>query len=195
MSGARGWLAAVAVLTRAELLRLVRTEEVWRYLLLPALLLLPAVVFVAVLVVSLRGPDATVAVPPSLPAELDVVRELEQQDVAVVVRDDPHAAWARGEVDGAVVSVIEGPGVPAARRFEGRGGERWMFDIVADDEEVERALDLALEGAGRDWMDDQVTLVGGVPLRDVQVVHTSTLDIEEPFPIDPARGLAAYAVF
>lgn len=195
MSGAREWLSAVAVLTRAELLRLVRTEEVWRYLLLPALLLLPAVVFGAVLVVSLRGAGATVAVPPTLPAELDIVEELEAQRLDVVVRDDPFAAWERGEVDGAVVSVVEGTGVPAARRFEGRGGERWTFEIVADDEEVERALDLGLEGAGRDWLDDQVAMAGGEPLRDVTVVQATTLDIEEPFPIDPARGVAAYAVF
>jgi hypothetical protein len=190
---AGAWLRAVVVLTRAELLRLTRTDEVWRYLLLPALLLLPVSLFGAVLLMSLLGKYGTVAVPPD--AELDLAAQLEERDLDVVVRADPLAAWEAGEVDAAVVSVARGDGVGGARALEVATPERWAVRIVADTHRLEVALRRAAEDAGRDVLADYVALAGGDPDRDLEVADISVLEVPTALPVDPARGLLAYCVF
>lgn len=192
--GAAGaWLRAVVVLTRAELVRHLRTDEVWRYLLLPALLLLPVSLFGAVLLMSLFGKEGTVAVPPD--AELDLTAQLEEHDLDVVVRADPLAAWEAGEVDGAVVSVTRGDGVGGARALEVATPERWAVRVVADTHRLEVDLRAAAEDAGRDVLADYVALAGGDPDRDLEVAEITVLDVPTALPIDPARGLLAYCIF
>lgn len=195
MTGAGAWLRTLAVLTRVELLRLVRTDEVWRYLLLPALLLLPVLLFTAVLVTSLLGSAGKVAVPHALPPQLDLPWYLEDEDLTLVPSDDPYGAWERGEVDGAVVLVAPGDGVAGARALEVATPERWTVRIVASTRKVERRLERAAEDAAREELADIVALAGGDPARDLDVADIDVLDVPTALPVDPARGLVAYAVF
>ena len=189
------WVAATAVLTRAELLRLLRTEEVWRYLLLPALLIVPVMVFGGVMVMSLRGASARVAVPPDLPEELGLMQALEAENLEVVVLDDPAAAWAAGEVDGAIVEVRDGDGIAGAGFADRAVRARWQVALVADTRAVEGKLRDAAEHAGHEVLADIVALAGGDPERDLEVARVDVHDVPVPWPVNPTRGLVAYGVF
>ena len=76
-------LRELLLLTRVELRRLLRTDEVYRYVLLPALFGLPVLLFGTVLLASARGPSLTVAVPRELPS-LPVGAELESARCRVI---------------------------------------------------------------------------------------------------------------
>ncbi len=189
----RAWVAATAALTTAELRRLLRTDEVWRYLLLPALLGLPALLMTSVLALSLAGSVGTIAVPTRLPPTLDLRRHLEAADLVVRASDDPRAALERGEVDAAVVAVTDDVGVAGAAPEA--SAPRWHLQVVAADPHVQGAIETAALAAGDELLADLVALAGGDPSRDLDVAEIDLIELPEPLPVDPVRGLVAYAIF
>jgi hypothetical protein len=187
-----GWVRAVVALTEAELTRLVRTEEVWRYLMLPALLLLPGSLFAVVAVMSALGPTGEVALPPDVPVALEIPRRLEEDNVSVRVVDDPAAAWEAGEVDAAVVSVVPGHGVQGA---DGEDNYAWNVHLLTDSDGLRSSVTTAFEEGARDMLADAVALAGGDPARDLDVAELRTSPAPIDPPIDPAKGAVAYLVF
>lgn len=186
------------LLVRMELLRLLRTGQVYGYLFLPALLLLPLGVFVGVMLVSARGEVGTVAVPPDLPPELDLERHLREARLEVVVRADPRADWEARRVDAAIVGWRDGAGIGEATSLEVASQQRWRLDLVVDQREVRDQVRDAAESAGGDVAADWVALAGGSPDHDIDVVSLVTLDHpdrDRPLPFDPVRGALAYIVF
>lgn len=188
-------MSAFIVLLRMELRRLFRTEEVFLYALLPALLGLPALGFTGVLAASFLGQEGVVALPPDLPAELDLPDRLAERDFQVIVRADPRGAWERGEVDVAVVAWRLGPGIGASRREEERA--RWELDLVADDADAAREVERAAEDAGSDVLADLVALAGGDPAEvlDFADVQTVTAGDALDLPFAPRPAAVAYGLF
>lgn len=184
------------IFVQMEALRLSRTDEVYRYLLLPSLLGIPVLLFGVVEALSIQGPAATVAVPSTLPPELDVTAALEARNVQVFPEADPQAAWAAGRVDGAVVTVEDAAGIGGARGIEHAERERWRVSLVADDLQVRGLLVDAVDDAAGDWLDDIVSLAGGDPGPTLDVVDLDVLAAPraDDAPIDLARAIPAYCV-
>ncbi|MCK6502260.1 ABC transporter permease [Myxococcota bacterium] len=188
-------MRALWTLLRLEVRRLSRTAQVYTFVLLPALLLLPVGVFLGVTVVSLDQPDP-VAVPAHLPAELPLAWALSREDLAPRPVEDPAAAWLSGEVDAAVIAVERREGLAAGNpALEGVDPAAWVVRVLATDDEAQARLEAAVERAGDDVLTDLVVLAGGDLERDLEVAHVEVLDVEEPpvFPVE--AGLWAYAVF
>lgn len=178
-----------------ELRRLARTSQVYSYILLPALLLLPTGVFAGVVALSLRSPPS-VAVPAALPAELPLAHALERQGLAVVPTADPQAAWLAGEVDAAVVAVVRGEGLAGAHpRLERADPAAWTVRFLAVDAALEGKVEEAVERAGDEVLADLVVLAGGDPERDMWLAGIETLPLPEAPPFSIQRALWAYLVF
>jgi hypothetical protein len=185
------------VLTRMELARLFRTEQVYAYLLLPALLILPAAVFGTVLVTSASGPAGKIALCADLPPELDLARHLRDAHLDVVVLPDPRAAWEARRVDAAIVAWHEGSGIGAADPVEPSTRDRWRLDLLVDDEVLAANIRGAVDDAGEAVVSDWVALAGGAPAHVVDVVDLVTIDHPDrdaTLPFDPLRAGLAYGV-
>ncbi len=106
-----GWRCFVA-LTRMELVRLLRTREVWTRMLVPALLLPVVMLVVAVggvtVVLALEEPGV-VALGPDTPEDLPVAVAFEAEGWEVRWVDDPRAAVRDGTAD-----LGLGPWIPGA---------------------------------------------------------------------------------
>jgi len=108
-----GWRCFVA-LTHMELLRLLRTREVWTRMLAPALAFPIAMVAMAigiVVVVEHLDDGRVVAFGPDTPAELNVQAEFEAAGWQVVFVSDPRAAVRRGDADLGVGPWLRGAGI------------------------------------------------------------------------------------
>jgi ABC-type Na+ efflux pump permease subunit len=166
------------VLTRVELLRLFRTREVHLFLLLPALFGVPLVAAVALVVSSWAGGSVSVALPPDLPADLQVQESLEADLVRVVVTDDPAAAYWSGEVDAAVVVWVAGDGVgaPAGTDFETR------LVALGHEPRAREALQEGVRRANRKHVEERVLASGGAHLGDLFHLWWKTVPMERPPP-------------
>jgi len=101
-------------LTRMELLRLLRTREVWTRMLGPALAFPLFGLALLAGAMSFRDyVDASrvVAVSADVPEELDVVGAFAAQDWTVRVAEDPKALLEAGEVELAITRWVPGPGL------------------------------------------------------------------------------------
>lgn len=188
-------MRALWTLLRLELRRLSRTAQVYTFVLLPALLLLPVGVFLGVAAVSMAQPDP-IAVPRDLPAELPLTWALEGEDLRVVPAQDPGAAWLAGEVDAAVLEV---------QRREGLGGRpagletadpaTWVVRVVTTDQALHDRLAAAVARAGDEVLTDLVVLSGGDPRTDLELARVVVLPVEEPEAFPLVRSVRAYGVF
>lgn len=189
-------LREIRLLLGVELLRMWRTSEIIRFILLPALVGLPVLVFGVVLAGSMRGPRADLALPPQLPVELDLEAALGEAGFAVERREDPRAAFEAGEVDGAIVAWSEEVGIAAAGSRENAGRARWRIDVVTDERWLADELDAIAAEAGDAWLADMVVLAGGDLDADLEVARWELRKDAAwvpPFPIE--RGIVAYASF
>lgn len=187
-------LRELRLLVRMELMRLWRTSEVLRFIVLPALVGLPVLVFAVVMATSMRGPRATIAAPADLPAALALPETFEGDDVVVKIVADPRAAWEAGLVDGAIVDVLPAPGVAAST--EAADQPAWIARILANDGATASVLASSTRHAGYEWLADIVALAGGDAERDLWVASIRTLpDDEDMLPFSISRGLAAYSSF
>lgn len=182
-------------LTRVEALRLLRTEQIYRYVLLPALLLVPAVLAISLMVATFFEEPTVVALPTELPPQLDLVSVLEDEHLVVQQVADPAATWDEGEVDAAILAWREGDGIGRARAPEPSGRARWVFEVAAVDEELHRQLEDALDEAGNHWLQDLVAASGGEPERGVRVALVRPVGLDEDAPFDVERFARAYALF
>lgn len=190
-------MSALLALLQAEVRRLVRTPQVYLYVVLPALLLLPCGVFIGVVLLSLSGPGQTVALPLELPAGLDLAGATQDAGLHPLTTPRPQASWMDGEADAAVVRVLPGDGIAsAAPGVEPASRPRYIVEILATDDEVEKQLRVAVKAAGDHAMEGLVSAAGGDPDRDLWLAELSDVPVPEapgPFPLD--RGVRAYAVF
>ncbi len=197
-SAARDWVVQLLVLSRVELTRLLRTEQVHRYVLLPALLVLPLTVLGATLVVSFFEPESrVVAVPADLPDELGLVDQLEERGFEVRVEDQPAAAVEAGSADVAIVGWHDGEGLGRASSLELASRARWRLDLLADDPELAKDVERAADAAGDHWLEAQVAAAGGDPVRVAHAATVTTLPLkdDEGPPVDPVRIVRAYLAF
>ncbi len=192
-----GALRAVAVLTGAELRRLLRTGSVYAVVLLPSLLLIPVALLIGTLALSFVDQRDVVALPWALPPELGVVEGLEAADWRVVQVGDPAASLDAGDVAVAVLSWETREGIGTAGRFDLASRARWRFVVDGDDEAVVSTLRADLDALGNAWLEDAVAAAGGVPDRDLWVAQLDSmkLDAAEPQLMDPVRGWRAYVIF
>lgn len=182
-------------LLRMELRRLSRTSQVYAYVILPALLMLPTAVFLGFAAASLRQAPR-VAVPLDLPLALALTAALDEAGLEVVEVDDPAAAWLAGDAQAAVLAVEAGDGLAGANTsLERAERATWVVHVVADDTELEVSLTTAVDQAGDRMLADLVAVSGGVVEADLWVAGIATLPLpaEEPFSI--RRAAYAYAVF
>jgi len=167
-------MRALGVLVRVELLRLLRTREVHLFLLLPALLGVPLVAAIALVVSSWAGGSVAVAVPADLPAHLHLHESLVQEQVRVVVTEDPGEAYAQGRVDVAVLGWLEGDGVG------GRAGTAYetRFVAVGHQERAREALRGAVRRTNRKHVEERMVATGADP----ELFHLwwSTVPVEGP---------------
>lgn len=177
-----------------ELLRLWRTSEVLRFILLPALVGLPVIVFGVVMATSMRSTRATIAIPDDLPIELGIASALEEDRLGLRVVADPRASWEAGEVDGAIVDVVALPGIAASRVRSERVA--WQVHVVADEQWVANAMGAAIRRSAEGWLADIVALAGGDPEVDLEVSDVRVVpEDRRSFPFSIARGLSAYSSF
>ncbi|RME23381.1 MAG: hypothetical protein D6798_13585 [Deltaproteobacteria bacterium] len=190
-------MRAVVVLTGAELRRLLRTGSVYAVVLLPSLLLIPVALLIGTLAMSVVDQRDVVALPRSLPPELDLVAGLEAADWKVVQVADPAAALDEGDADVARLSWERREGIAAAGSLELAGRARWRFVVDGDDPDVVAALRGQLVALGDDWLEDAVAAAGGDPEVDLWVarVDVQALEPTEPQLLDPVRGWRAYVIF
>lgn len=177
-----------------ELTRLWRTSEVLRFIVLPALVGLPVLVFGVVMASSMRGPRATIAVPAELPPELAIAANLEEDLLAVRVEVDPRATWEAGLADAAIVRVTPMPGLGSAHRAGDRAA--WRVEVLADEQWVVNAIGASVRRGGREWLADMVALAGGDPERDLWTAEVEVVaEDRSKLPFSLARGLSAYTSF
>lgn len=187
----RVWL----IVLRAESLRLLRTREIYTYLLLPALLAVPVGLAGAALARTLTEAAPRVAVGADVPPELEIAAELESRKILAISVADPEAALAAGEVDAALVRWVAGDGVGAAL---GPGPVRWRWraDLLGGDVTLQDELRAAVEDAGDQALDGWVRIAGGDPARDLWVAEVRALPVKQ---VDLegriGRFLVAYSVF
>lgn len=185
-------LRDLLILTTMELRRYARTSDIFRYLLLPALLGIPTLLYVTTLLVSLRGGAGSLAVPLDLPEELDLVHRLESAEVKVIPSEDPYRAWESGRVDAAIVRLLEDDGIGGAE-VEPLDREAWRLEIVSDSPSLTAVVRGEVEAAASDALSAAVALGGGQE-KDRIVVRLSTVEAEEEsrLPFFPKRGVIAY---
>ena len=114
----RAWRSLVA-LTRMELLRLLRTRELWTRMMLPAMLWPLAVIVVALVVLFGVGThmfatgsyERVVALSHDTPDELPVATEFEADGWRVLWVDDPKQAVEEGHASLGVGPFVPGPGL------------------------------------------------------------------------------------
>jgi hypothetical protein len=195
MADAPGFVRATALLTRTEIVRLARTEQVYRYFLVPTLVGIPVSLMIAVLVASFGSEKGRVAVPLGLSTDLAIVAALEAEKLTVVPAADPEQMWASGHVDAAIVSVSRGDGIGARRELELATREAWILEVASDDRGVSDAIAEAAEAAAAETFDALVVLAGGSP-GDARVATVETLPFEKESRLgfDLPRGLRAYAL-
>lgn len=104
-------MRALLALVRAELVRLLRSPEVMRFVVLPGAFVVPLGVMVGMAAGGVAESGPRLGVPAGLPLDLSAGPAA---DVRVVPVSDPVAAWDDGAVDVAVVAVEPGagPGMP-----------------------------------------------------------------------------------
>lgn len=189
------WLRVAALLTWSEVLRLSRTEQVFRYLLVPALIGIPAVTTMVVLLSSFAQYEGTVAIPAGEFGGLSVQSALEAERLRVIVAPDPMALWERGEVDAAIVSVKAGEGIYARHDPELATREAWLIDLVSDDGDVSERVSSAMSEAAEAELDAIVSLSGGVPAEvRVATARMVYFDGESALAFHRVRALRAYAL-
>ncbi len=171
-------IRSLAVLTRVELLRLLRTREVHLFLLLPALFGVPLLAAVILMVSSWSGGSVAIALPLDLPEELQVQESLEHGLVRVVITDEPGGAYASGEVDAAVVGWVkgDGAGAPAGTDFETR------LLAVGHNARAREALREGVRRANRVYVEERVMASGGASIGDLFHLWWKTVPLEGPPP-------------
>lgn len=192
----RLWHLLRAVL-EAEALRLLRSRELWVYLMLPSFLAVPSIAAGGVLVVTAFSAADRVAVPTDTPAELDLGPELEEAEIVAVWTEDPAGAFARGEVDAAIVGWVEGDGVAGPTgAYWPLTGWRWRAEVVGGDNELFHRLQGAVRAAGDQRLEDEVRLAGGDPAFDLWVADVRRLAAESGTAEERLRRLVlAYLAF
>lgn len=186
-------MRALWILTRAEIHRLLRTQEIFLYLLLPSLLLIPCSLWLATLLISLAGRINTVAVPPDLPPQFELVARLEDRNIKVLLREDPYAAWESGAADAAVLKLERQEGIGGAEVVEHSNRAAWRLEMVADSPTLVGQINDIVDDAAEDELAALVALAGGKP-NDVMVVSLRTVSAEDGdnLPFSIKRGLCGY---
>lgn len=187
------WARSTLFLTVAEVQRLARTEQVFRYFLIPALVLFPVALLVVVLILSFEGEKGRVAIPAGELGGLPLRSSLEAEDLDVLVTHDPRAAWERREVDAAIVSVTAGDGIGERGDPEHATREAWLVELVSDDRGVSERVETAVESGADEVFDAIVALSGGQP-GAVRVASVTILSFEgnDASGFDAGRGARAY---
>jgi ABC-type Na+ efflux pump permease subunit len=181
------------LLAKIEVVRAIRTGALLRSFLRPVLLGPPAAIAIGTMVSTYGVLTPVVAVPPDLPVELGLELALEEQGFTVVVVDDPFAAWGDDEADAAVVRVVEGDGLAAARAPERATRWRWSVWAVAEREGDHEKVEDAIQAAGRRAVESVVSAVGGDPIDDVRLAWVS--QVEAPSSDVPLAIVLGYLVF
>lgn len=194
------WLLCVAALTRMELLRFMRTNGVHRYLIVPAWLVLPAVLMLYVAGLSLGAFEYRVAIPADSPDALALSEHLAAVDLTAVPVADPSAHFTAGEVDAAVIAVEEGDGLYEATELEGAERYRYRLTALTLNPRVRTALSNAATSAGHFALEELVVAAGGDPRESVWVATVDLLleqDAAPPNPLGEFQGsyLAAYLLW
>ncbi len=179
------WLRLTAVLTGMELRRLFRSQEVYRYCLIPATFGMSVVMAVSVLIASaLVDPTRTVAVPLDLPDELPLEEALRFKEFEVVRAADPEALLDAGEVDAAISGWTDGDGIDAARDVGYATPWRWLVTGRARERRDHRLLERAAEYAA-DWaMEERVAIAGGDPDEVLAPATIKLVEVDE----EPVRS-------
>jgi len=138
-------IRAAWVVLRLELFSLLRVRETYTFALLPAALVVPLSLALAVLVLSFVG-RAVVVIPEGDFAPVAVVEALEDEYTVRRVAD-PRATFALGEVESAVVAV--------------HAGHPPRVEVLADDENGLRKLRSTLREGYTADLDARITEAGG----------------------------------
>jgi len=177
------WLRLTTVLTGMELRRLFRSQEVYRYCLIPATFGVSVVMAASVLIVSaLAAPTRTIAVPHALPGDLPLAEALIDEGFEILEADDPRALFDAGEVEAAIERWEVGDGIHAARRVGHGTAWRWQMRAWVQSRGDEHALEEAAKQAVEWALDERIVIAGGDPdmVLAPATVTVIELELEEP---------------
>lgn len=176
-----GWLGELLVFIRLEGLRLLRTEETFRFYLLPALFFVPTMMLLVMLLFTAMSRSSAVALPADFPPELPLAEVLEERGLEVVDASDPGAA------DRSVGARVTAwfAGADADEPGLCRPPVEWLIEVEPVDGAIASKLRAAVAEAGELVIERRVVEQGFGPdaVPPVAEVHFLRL------PREPVRGL------